>query len=127
MKPGRELDALVAEKVMNWSRITPTGKESLVNYFGWYSWGKSKPEYQYIARIKAFNPSTNMNRAWDVIRELSKRGHKVEVTQTETHSFCTIFDSCYAIAEVESASNKTPYAICLAALKAVGYNLEETR
>lgn len=113
------MNELIAEKVMEWSRITPKGKVSQVNYFGWHSWLGGEPEYQYIMRIRNFSPSTNMDDAWKVIRKLNNCGYKVEVTQTETHSFCTVYDSGYAIAEAEATHHQTSYVICLAALQAM--------
>jgi hypothetical protein len=57
MKPGRELDALVAGRVMGW-RVFET---KLI-------------KDGYVAYLADFNPSTNIAAAWEVVEKLHSTG-----------------------------------------------------
>lgn len=110
-KPGRELDALIAEKVMGYKRgpKAPTGR------YYWSDGGASFP----------FSPSTDIAAAWEVFQTIAKRW--------EDPWAGFVFDgkeliwSCHfsrqilggIVGEAGAHADTAPHAICLAALKAV--------
>lgn len=113
MKAGRELDILVAEKVMGWFweneiLVSPIGDE------------KRQQGGVYINGIPHSLPnySTNIADAWQVVKRMKRKKYKVEIIETPVKSFCSISDSNYEIAESEAET--VPHAICLAALDAMG-------
>lgn len=85
MKPGRELDTLVAEKVMGWERTT---------LYGETDWWKT-PDGREIqqSNVCPYRYSTDIFAARDVVEKVKE-------------------------------FEKFPYAICLAALKAAGVDIE---
>lgn len=102
MKPGRELDALVAVRVMGWEIY------------------QQVPEY-----------STSIEAAWDIVEHM-KKNHTHGVFSitgpSDDHNkwFC-IFEKKWRGHNLEAASHydwpsadTAPHAICLAALKACG-------
>lgn len=116
MKPGHELDILVAKKVMKLSLeyidVQNDGKHV------WYSHDNdffTTPSY-----------STDIEAAWEVLGKL----WELEVTHYKSGVFrhydlvsdkhwwtCDIFTEKV---HVQASSDTAPHAICLAALKAVG-------
>jgi Phage ABA sandwich domain len=94
----REIDRLVAEKVMGWE----AGKYA---YGSWF-------------------PTTNIADAWKVVEKLSKDGFEFQVWREKNGKynveFAKDFFYVFGFAESETA----PLAICLAALKAVGVEVE---
>lgn len=118
MKPGPELDALVAEKVMGWK---------------WENFGKPMlaPPEQIIQitefcdkhtgyrEVNIYIPpySTDISAAWQVVEKL-KKDHvfslKIAGNGTHAHvSFTDLDNKNY------DPCDNIPHAICLAALKAV--------
>jgi len=93
MSPGRELDALIAEKVMAWSR--PVKHEGCLMQLPPNS-SKGEPYSE------APNYSTDIAAAWEVVKKLRSMG-------------LVIHDSFISV-DPDSA----PHAICLAALKVMG-------
>lgn len=129
MKPGRELDVLVAERVMG----LKTGK---------YVWGKRKQYSAYFVGDAAnwdddgsgasvlFNElphySTDLASAWEVVKTLSEAGWIVKMITSEMGGTdCTLVCGVGARGRIDSDCmggiiTTAPHAICLAALKAVG-------
>lgn len=115
MNPGRELDALVAEKVMELKNIRKLNTEAIKDFVydrpnlitGLHVIEDLVPEY-----------STDIAAAWEVVERLAEyHGNKCDLDYGEfleglwTVRFGFGNDSCSA----ETA----PHAICLAALKVV--------
>lgn len=111
MAPGRELDALVAEKVMGFRQTA---------YGQWYD------RQQRFLQQGCPQYSADIAAAWDVLGmfasyEVSKTGGRSTVSVggyrfAKTHGgFCLLRGFCL-LKDIESE----PYAICIAALKAVG-------
>ena len=95
MKAGREIDALIAEKVMGWP------KNSVV----WYI--DDKP-----FRISDFSPSTQIADAWLVVEKIKRENLQI-VWDIDGWFVSSIYaDTGFA--------PTAPLAICLAALKATG-------
>lgn len=131
MTPGRELDALVAEKVMGWKRLTyaqqyPTN----INYskddrltMHWHSHDLQEQAYaedcdDYYAPELAWSPSTDIRDAWEVIYRLKHL--EPELVWSDEHQ-------CWHMTLWKGANQgqmpgaaTAPHAICLAALRAVG-------
>lgn len=97
MNPGRELDALVAEKVMDWRDvidgcgIPPT-----------------KNHHCFIP-----NYSTSMANAWEVVEKLCV-GNSFRLDNHYNGDWHVIFHNKYF-----SQEKTVPHAVCIAALKAV--------
>lgn len=110
MESGRELDALVAEKVMGLKQIlTPGGIE-----VGWSISSKIG-----ASSLKPY--STDIAAAWKVVEKLNLLDKNCLLHDEGKWSVCP-FDGAatiYAGIDAETA----PHAICLAALKAVGWKL----
>lgn len=102
LKPGKELDALIAEKVMGWEE-----------YQSRKEWCKPN-QGDYIMEFCEWQPSTLIGPAWEAVEKLNlfKDYHLIT------------FDGVYTILDKDrmiiSSSTRAPHAICLAALKAVG-------
>ena len=137
LKAGRELDALIAEKVMGWHRKT---ENEIYPY--WYdeiglvtklaedipSWSDGFANY-------AWSPSTNISSAWEVVEKFRKGNFFLRITPTEEGYRVTAcsdeglplafdkktgdydWDSKYSEAYADAPT--APLAICRAALKAV--------
>ena len=107
---GRELDALIAEKVMK--TFIPAGSnptlrdDAWINETGYFVW--EPPPY-----------STSIADAWLVVEKLSALGMSVQVSLEQNRPCC-----CLAIQKdgqiIGECADTAPLAICLAALKAVG-------
>jgi hypothetical protein len=64
MKPGRELDAIVSQKIFGW-QITPSLRESS-NY--------NRGIHPYTEKVTYFpSPSTTIADAWEVVEELQRK------------------------------------------------------
>lgn len=68
-----------------------------------------------------FRPSTSILDAWQVVEKLTEKGNVVKIDQDFIGCTCSIgYAGHWAVEQSESA----PQAICLAALKAVGVDIE---
>jgi hypothetical protein len=120
MKPGRELDALVAEKVMG---INPLLFGSLVDY--------KMPNGSIVTlpyECKSY--STDIAAAWEVVEKLTQ--FKFKLDQDGFSSWNAFFleeqeqddgPAWHEDIEYEGNADTAPHAICLAALKAVGVDI----
>ena len=102
LQPGRELDALIAEEVMGWVRVT---------YRKGARWSRGIPLGSIPALpIEKWAPSTNIADAWDVVE-------KAGLTNVDRDGASWVARHGFRA----SAHGWTaPHAICLAALAAVG-------
>lgn len=107
MKAGRELDALIAEKVMG-------GKIGAGFYMKW-------PGENGWKRIA--NYSTDIVAAWEVVEKLKSPFHfdlwRAPYRAKEISWSCSFSKSIDARDIVRGDAETAPHAICLAALKAV--------
>jgi hypothetical protein len=117
MTAGPELDALIAEQVMGWTKreLTDpiTGPE-------WY-WCGPKGQLHHVL---AWRPSTDIRCAWKVVEQL--RGQHCCTKLYSDHNYiweCTMstrFDDPHTgKPPVFGQADTAPLAICLAALKTV--------
>lgn len=145
MKPGRELDALVAEKVMGWK-----GCDSTETWVRWEhgdpgdewtnidkEWcrGAGHPPTPHFGTVPIPRYSVKIDDSWKVVEKLRK-----------THCCLTLkseYDfvwECYAIQDhndsehnsevirrykIYAMADTAPHAICIAALKAVGIDVTQ--
>jgi hypothetical protein len=142
MEPGRELDALVAEKVMGLKLIekkepfenyitykhitlgtctstTPPGKYLEINRERGYG---NQP---YTTYIPVPNYSTDISAAFEVLEKVPC--HAYEIYQEWAQSpRCILFEwnsIKQEMTKIESSGKSAPHAICLAALKAMNVHL----
>lgn len=125
MNAWRELDILIAEKVMGWHRNPHdefwTASDDTVT-----RWGTEDCVTEYA---EIFRPSTSIAAAWEIMSEtriavmpLEDGGWAAVHTDihpthgTELYILPGSDDECYGWAKADTA----PLAICLAALKAIG-------
>lgn len=129
MKPGLELDVLVATKVMGFvERKNDFGVTYLFD-------DPNENAYLMLDTHSEFNPSEDIEDAWMVVEKLNEMGHGVEIyTEKGFNPKVVIygdnskgvFDSfrgSYVLCA--SHGDYVPHAICLAALKAVGVEVDE--
>lgn len=120
LEPGRELDALVAEKVMGLENVKfqplrtkkiPGGNNFLIInedlYYGCGELEKQVPTY-----------STDIISAWEIVEKLKHL--EPELTWSDEHQCWHMTLWKGANQGMMPGSKTAPHAICLAALKAVG-------
>ncbi len=135
MNAGRELDALIAEKVMGWTRTeaaavisTSPGSETTIIPAGW---AEAMPDGSWeVKEIPLY--STDMTSAWEVVQKIKSMGYFWWMASHETgiitahirrkidsHTFA---DGCmdHVGGTPHVWADTTAHSICLAALKAVG-------
>lgn len=126
MKPGRELDALVAEKVIS---NAPHEKVPGTNFIKGIAF-----EAQFIKKIDkksgtisvgmeyTYPPySTSIEAAWEVFNKF-KLNDLTRGVDGWTCRFGITKDNY--IMQIDATADTAPHAICLAALKAIGVEIE---
>lgn len=116
MKPGHELDALIAKKVMGWKREQHLGLKQLV-------W-KGPPDLFVTWRDDPLLYSTSIAAAWEVVEKIKLDGNMVNINTASNFSSVQIEklnNGRWDLAVDSTDGDTAPHAICLAALKAVGY------
>jgi hypothetical protein len=116
MKAGRELDALIAEKVMGW--------EYRDNF---YSWGELVTPAHWIkdngwTTDKTPNYSESIADAWLVVEKLRGLG-TVDLMDDDGKRWISLIIPKFK-AHVRAQAETAPLAICKAALKACGVEEE---
>lgn len=111
MNPGRELDALVAEKVMGWTRTEHLGLKRTV-------WNIPAPSYiEWADDPPPF--STDIAAAWEVVERL-RANYSFQISADSSSDWeCYLENEDLDISHVSARSETAPHAICLAALKTV--------
>ncbi len=138
LKPGEELDALVATLVMGWKRLTwaqafPDNKfQARRTTELTYSWHDDSLKMVAYAREMGcadcyqlppvFTPSTSIEAAWEVVEKLLKTGHDVTYDAGPNRDTGVTFHAVRVNDVDLSYAETAPHAICLAALKVVGYD-----
>ena len=114
MPAGREMDALVAEKVMGYEHCKDPAE-----YWGIPDAPKDNKNWKHYSRIFFGDPpkfSTDIAAAWEVVEKLD--GY----ARDEFHDI--MGDECAMRDLWELTSKKAALTICYAALQAVGYEPE---
>lgn len=131
MKPGRDLDELIAEKVMGWKRISyeqlypsQVGRKEFSMY--WYDSNNKETRLaedcnDYYQPEEAWSPSTDIASAWQVIERIkSTAGDRVTfrleyIDSVWSYGYENLNTDIFDCIEADTA----PLAICLLALKAL--------
>lgn len=123
LKPGPELDALIAKKVMGATKkcMGPNPNVALLSgplfTFVWQlpdgTW--------WLDEYPAPDYSTSIENAWQVVEKLKDAGQSVEIFTTCVHGPEETRVLLDGVEMVPCSDINVPHAICLAALKAVGY------
>lgn len=105
---GRELDALVAEKVMGWKPCVTQDHPGWVYFDSGAGGGKIAPAF-----------STDIAAAWEVVEKLSPR-YAIRILNDATPgpSWCCEMAHGYGN-DIEVEAETAPLAICRAALEAI--------
>ena len=113
MKAGRELDALIAEKVMGWRRFGTTLTLSWRTPEGIVTWEESS--------YPSFRPSERIQDAWLVVEKMQSDGWSaMVVTHAADDNLCEFWKLHNLKAPICVNHQASPsLAICLAALEAV--------
>lgn len=152
MKAGRELDALVAEKVMGWAwrsgihpdcsrdhqvHLLPKGEDLSSQPDGEWSWLDEDDEDRGIIWSSMPNYSEDIASAWELVEKLATNGYIVRVTGSHVTNFVGIW-SCKIEKEVPccgglfskrkcvahfSSNTTAAFVICQAALCAAGHKV----
>jgi hypothetical protein len=111
---NREIDKLIAEKVMGWCQ-DPFGN--------WIN-----PNGEFCHADGMFIPTEDISAAWEVVEQLAQMGHDVKINRLihwNTDYECLIGKDNWVDMDYKYVGSDTaPMAICLAALKAVGVEVE---
>lgn len=109
MKPGRELDALVAERIFG---------AKLING----EWVVKIGNFQSKSNI-LMNYSTDIAAAWEVVEKMQSKGYVVDISCysviSNRRSSCVIYVQGEPWEKFDAESESAPEAICSAALKVV--------
>lgn len=117
MKPSRELDALVAERVMGWTEIESKGHVFIESQILGVKPGTIASATGYKPKFVVPHYSTDIAAAWDVVGKFDYlylfRGksmfdgkYECKLVGVDSFDFCAYGETA-------------PHAICLAALKAL--------
>lgn len=115
----REIDRLVAEKVMGWK--VSKGRSGLE----WYE-ADENGKFEFIRSVTDFEPSTDIRDSWQVVEELIDRGYDFNLWRSEQREYNAEFQIQKKDGFVVSygESDHAPTAICFASLEAVGVDVE---
>lgn len=115
MNPGRELDRLVAERVMGWKLHS----RNMVHYMR--ATGDEKRS-RPVVDVREWSPSEDIADAWLVVEKLARRRYEVGV-QTSDGRY-TVLIARNGQASAAASAETAPHAICLAAIQAYGQKVE---
>jgi hypothetical protein len=125
-KSNKEIDILVAENVIGWIREERQHKDLgyLVTAIDWY---KITDGVRHNITHKAvyFKPSTNISDAWLVLEKLREIGIHSQIDVQKTTEYinqCMLHKKGLVLCRV--SADTAPLAICMASLKAVGYEIQ---
>ena len=115
----REIDRLVAEKVMGWEEVKENDfiKRPDVDFIG-----KAPDRFCEDAWSILPNYSTDISDAWEVVEQLREKELYVDIDTFAEHYDVRVVSGPYEVGH--SLSETAPLAICLAALKAVGIEVK---
>lgn len=110
----KEINRLIATKVMEWSVY----KEK--SGFEWYAVVEDG-KFKFIRSVVTFEPTTDIRDAWKVVDKFVNDDIYFEMVKPDKDgSFICLIGMLNEPTKADTA----PLAICLAALKAVGVNIE---
>lgn len=134
LKPGRELDALIAEKVMGLEVISAPARYLEIAERGGDFFGRS-----FVTTVLCHNEtfsrqgpgrtisvvpqySTSINAAWQVVERLKTEGYYIKLHNAESQKkwFAMVIPPQDVMSEFLAEEDTAPHAICLAALAMKG-------
>lgn len=116
LQAGRELDAMIAEKVMGWAPVLHYGERGT----GYWAPSGCESDGAWVTDGDVPFYSADMAAAWEVVEEMARRGWKVDVQSRCPPRWAVHVNFALPITgRVFERSDSAPHAICLAALKAL--------
>lgn len=121
---ARERDALVAERVMGWPVIGDDEPYRHHVHKGGVVTARGPQAFRGRAIPDRWFPSTDIAAAWDVVDKLLETGRwaTIEVERLGTSVYLS---GNKAADDVEAVRLPAPEAICIAALRSVGVDVED--
>ena len=127
MKPGRELDALVAEKIFDKQFYRAPMTEWRGRYVYKEFWDDPNSYYNEWHRSQEIgeweycgpNYSTDISAAWEVLGKFQLRLENVGYGDKKYHVIIHKFDEDGEFSEFDSFAETAPHAICIASLLAM--------
>ena len=118
MPAGREMDALIAEKVMGW-------RVHLRNTAWWVLAGLENesscgPIKAMTCGSDRWSPSTDIVAAWKVLMKLQAMGYKWTLGSSRAKTIAILMRHDNKDGIISADTDTAPLAICRAALKALG-------
>jgi len=114
MEAGRDLDALIATKVMGW--------QSAYGFFRWEQTPPSGGEPRAVPRY-----STDIAAAWQVVEKMRAVGHTVCIDEFHLRDGTVLYGCYFHHLETDdehyAEASTVPLAICYSALCVVGAHL----
>lgn len=109
---GRELDALIAEKVMGWTDLEVGLHSGILKQLG------KKPDRTFDSTMSVVpRYSEDIGAAWQVVEKLARPMD----TSDRAQRVCDVFHGALGMSDIlYDHASKAAREICLAALKAVG-------
>ena len=131
MKPGRELDALIAEKVMGWTDVhlhDGTAKDTKLTTLFYGEWvGRPRGEGA-LRRVLPY--STDIAAAWEVVEKMrASYSFQLQVPRLPLAGDVFDWSAVFFVRRTPEewgafhSASTAPHAICLAALRAVGVDV----
>ena len=117
MDAGRELDALVAEKVLGWTHITKRHRGG--GRFTWYGYPPGPRQY---SRASAFSTSWAAMR--EVVEAMRERGYYLSISVWPDHVHASFVrrpdgEAIDVSSYISARGASLPHAVCEAARKAM--------
>lgn len=112
----REIDALVAEKVMGFKRATYEGEPSALQGMG--GWDRGNGHWS-----NNFRPTTDISDAWEVVEKLASIGRYLDIRTFADYYDVGVYRTDGAPMNASVLRPSAPKAISLAALRAVGVDI----
>ena len=118
---SRELDALIAEKVMGLTFVYPYMTDKNMTDKKGDPWYEVTGTQSGLLEVPAY--STDIAAAWGVVEQLCSQDRDFAVAYVRAQNeWCVEFS--FGVAICREFADTAPLAICLAALQAVGYDHE---
>lgn len=120
MKPGKDLDIIIAEQVLGWEKRPADAYYNDTTDAGW----RNPDDHVFYHKGNLPEFSNEIEAAWEIIKKLEKHPDFVhwQIRQDEgsingNKKYCA--NICISIHSSYSWSETVPHAICLSALEAL--------
>lgn len=125
MNASRELDKLIAEKIMGWTELEFKNPQyaGSVELYGAKPGERASPYTGAKAKYVVPKYSTDISAAWEVVEKLKWAEPEISWSD-EQHCWHAMFRKGRS-SGVSSGADTAPLAICLAALKTHGIEVKE--